>query len=178
MSNLSLQFAHHGDPSKVLEMNEVPFDFSAPVPPGCVRVRIHARAINPADLLFVEGLYDSSVGDQIEAGRKQTGGSESSGVVLAVGEGVTSVAVGHRVYANSAMPATRTWALVADVAAKNVIPLPDPVSFEAGAQLLVNPLTAIGFLETMKETGLVSVFVTFFLFSFVVLCRWRETPSA
>ena len=175
MSNLSLQFAKHGNPRTALALNEVPFDASSPPEPGHVRVRVHARAVNPADLLFVEGIYGNNVGDQIQQGRPQTGGSECAGVVAAVGAGVASVAVGQRVYANGSFPATRTWALFADVPERAVVPLPPQVSFESGAQLLVNPLTAIGFLETMKESGLVSG-MFFFCLGFVPFsfsCRWR-----
>jgi NADPH:quinone reductase-like Zn-dependent oxidoreductase len=35
-----------------------------------------------------------------------------------------------------------------------LVPLPDQVSFSDAAQLLVNPMTALGFLETMVNDGL------------------------
>ncbi len=163
--NPSLQFVKHGDPAKVLQLAQVPLE--AGPAPGFVRVEIKARAVNPADLLFVEGVYGKEVGDQIKLGKAQTGGSECSGVVSAVGEGVTNVAVGQRVYAGTGFPATRAWALHCDARAAAVVPLPPQVSFESGAQLLVNPMTAIGFLETMKADGLVralSSFSSFFFF--------------
>lgn len=112
--------------------------------------------MNPADVLFVQGLYDNLVGDRLQAGEKfQTGGSEASGVIVALGEGVAQhLKVGQRVYAGSTAPRTRAWARFMDVEASSVVPIPDSVSFASAAQLLINPLTAIGFLETMVADGL------------------------
>lgn len=110
-------------------------------------MQLKARVINPADVLFIQGLYGRMVGDQIQEGKIQTGGTEGSGVIVAIGEGVVNVRVGQRVYISSPSPVTRIWSEFADVPALYAVPLPDAVDFASGAQLLVNPLTAIGFLE-------------------------------
>jgi NADPH2:quinone reductase len=78
-----------GDP-RSLELRSV----ATPQPVrGEVRVRVHATAVNRADLLFVRGRYvlsaDATPG---------VPGLEIAGVVDAVGEGVTEHAVGHRVF--------------------------------------------------------------------------------
>lgn len=155
MSNLSLQFgSHNSDVFSVLALHDAPLP--AEVPAGSVRVEIKARAINPADIFFVQGLYDRMVGDQLAAGKPfQTGGSEGSGVIVALGAGAPAhLKVGQRVYVNASFPNTRIWANYVDAAGASVVPIPDNVSFSSAAQLLVNPLTAIGFLDTMVEDGL------------------------
>lgn len=152
---LVLQFDKHGDPTKVLSLVRVPL---APVPAKHVRVRVAARAVNPADVLFVEGLYDRQIGDQIVSGFSQPGGSECAGVVSALGEGATKFRVGQRLYVNTGFPRTRAWSEFVDVPEEGgvAVPLPDAVSFEHGCQLLVNPLTALGFLDTLIADGLVA----------------------
>ncbi len=109
-------------------------------PAGHVRVRMVARPINPADLLFIRGVYGGQVGSKIVQGLPQPAGSEGAGVVVAVGEGVTTIPVGLRVYAPSLMPDTGTWSTFRDVnvaAGAFLVPLPDAVSFSAGCQLFV-----------------------------------------
>ncbi|MEM8609912.1 MAG: NADPH:quinone oxidoreductase family protein [Myxococcota bacterium] len=93
---------------------------------GAGEVGIEARAIgcNFFDTLITQGKY------QIKPELPFSPGAEVSGVVYAVGEGVTEVAPGHRV--NALLP---YGAFASDVVAPadRVFPIPDAVSFEDAA---------------------------------------------
>jgi len=75
---------------EVLEMRDVP----TPVPSrGEVRVRIHATAVNRADLLQRLGMYPAPPGSP-----KDIPGIEIAGEVDALGEDVTEWSPGDRVF--------------------------------------------------------------------------------
>lgn len=79
----------HGDPAKVIEIIEE----DDPIPgPGEVRIRNHVMTINPADLLSIEGRYGAK-----PITLPTTPGVGAYGIVDAVGEGVTLLAVGDAV---------------------------------------------------------------------------------
>jgi len=64
------------------------------VRPGQVKVAVEAAGVNYVDALFVEGRY------QIKPNPPFTPGSEVAGVVVELGEGVTSLNLGDRVLAS------------------------------------------------------------------------------
>ncbi len=73
----------------VLTLAEVP----DPQPgPGQVRVRVHAAGINPVETYIRTGTY------AFKPPLPYTPGSDAAGVVDALGDGVTGLAVGDRVY--------------------------------------------------------------------------------
>src|SRR5579859_7596900 len=75
---------------EVLELRDVP----TPVPSrGEVRVRVHATAVNRADLLQRIGVYPAPPDAPADIP-----GLEFAGEVDAVGEGVSELAVGDRVF--------------------------------------------------------------------------------
>ncbi|WP_394999256.1 alcohol dehydrogenase catalytic domain-containing protein, partial [Sphingomonas sp.] len=77
---------------ETLTVDELP----DPVPgPGQLLVRVRAAAINYPDVLIIEDKY------QFKPPRPFAPGSEISGVVKEIGEGVTNVKVGDRVLANT-----------------------------------------------------------------------------
>ena len=77
-----------GHPSRVLRLE----DIVAPEPgPERVRVRVEATNVNFADILVCQGVYQDRPGVPL------TPGTECCGIVEAVGDGVTGVAVGQRV---------------------------------------------------------------------------------
>lgn len=110
---------------ETLTLDEV----ESPVPgPGQVRLRIKACSINYPDVLIIQDLY------QFKPARPFAPGGEAAGVVDALGEGVTRLKVGDRVIAmlgNGGL----SEELLAD--AGRLFPLPDNVSFEVGASLLM-----------------------------------------
>lgn len=100
--------------------------------PGEVRVRHHAVGLNYIDTYHRSGLYPVPLPSGI--------GQEAAGVVEAVGEGVTEVAPGDRVaYAGGPLGA---YAEVRNLPANVLVKLPDAISFEQGAAMMLQGLTA------------------------------------
>jgi NADPH2:quinone reductase len=99
--------------------------------PGEARVRHEAIGVNFIDVYFRTGLYPSTLPTGL--------GSEGAGVVEAIGDGVTEVKVGDRVaYAggpNGAYAESRI------IPASRLLRLPDDVSFETGAAMMLQGLT-------------------------------------
>jgi NADPH:quinone reductase-like Zn-dependent oxidoreductase len=132
----ALTFERPGNPQEVLKLTTVP----SPAPgPGQVRLRVTHRSINPSDLYCVQGVYP------IQPTLPGSPGFEGAGVVDAVGEGVTGIAVGQRAIAATGLPGT--WADQLVLPAQGIVPIPDAVSDQDGAQLLANPMTAWALLE-------------------------------
>jgi len=104
-------------------------------PPGAgeVQVVLKATAIGFPDLLMTKGGY------QFKPDLPFVPGHEGAGVVIALGEGVSDIALGDHVIvaAPTGLCATR-----ANVTASTVRPLPDALSFEEGAALMSAYLTA------------------------------------
>ena len=99
--------------------------------PGQVRVRHHACGLNFIDIYQRSGVYPLPL--------PVTLGMEAAGVVEAVGEGVTHVAAGDRVAYASAPPGAYCTARVMN--AVHVCKLPDSISFETGAAMMLKGLT-------------------------------------
>jgi NADPH2:quinone reductase len=74
-------------------------------------------------------------------------GSESVGVVEAIGPGVDTVEVGQRVVT---VLVTGTWQELVVVAASQVVVVPDQLSDSSACQMITNPLTA---LLLVRESG-------------------------
>ena len=123
-----IRFHRNGGP-EVLQFEAV----EPPAPaPGEVRLRQHAVGLNYIDTYHRGGLYPVSLPSGI--------GQEGAGVVEAVGEGVTEVAVGDRVaYAGGPLGA---YAEVRNIGAGLLVRLPDAISFEEGAAMMMQGLTA------------------------------------
>ena len=84
----ALRLHHFGAPSDVLRLEDAPI----PVPgPNRVRIRVYACALNPADRAICAGFFFGGV---LPRGI----GLDVSGIVDAVGEGVTNAEVGDRVF--------------------------------------------------------------------------------
>lgn len=127
----AVRFAEFGDPARVLGVEMV----ATPRPgPGEVVLRMRARPVNPSDLSVVRGRYG-----ELPA-LPATPGLEGMGEVESLGEGVDPALAGQRVVPLGVSPGT--WAERLAVPAGALVPVPDGVSDEAAAQLVVNPLTA------------------------------------
>jgi NADPH:quinone reductase-like Zn-dependent oxidoreductase len=115
---------------EVLQVQERP---DPPVGPGEVRIAVKAAGINFADTAARVGVYP-------DAPKPPTVlGYEVSGEVESVGEGVDSPAVGDRVVAGVRFGG---YAELVTVPADQVLPLADRLSFEQGAAIPVNYVTA------------------------------------
>jgi NADPH2:quinone reductase len=113
-------------PPEVMKLKEVP----TPKPgKGQVLVRIKAAGVNPADTYMRTGTY------AIKPPLPYTPGSDGAGVIEEVGEGVTKVKVGDRVYV--ARSVSGTYAEYALALESQVHPLPERVSFSQGAGVYV-----------------------------------------
>lgn len=107
---------------------------------GEVRIRVHALGLNRAEVMFRTGNYTEM--PQFPARI----GSEASGIVEAVGSGVTQFKVGDRV---STFPgfSMNKYGVAADIAivpANHVVKLTEALSFEEGAAIWTQYLTAYG----------------------------------
>ena len=124
---LAIQAAHAGGP-EVLEAIEAPM----PEPgPGQIRVRHKAIGLNFIDTYQRSGLYPMTYPVVL--------GQEASGLVDAVGKGVTRFRAGDRVaYAGQ----TGAYSEFHVVAAARVVPLPASVSFEDAAAAMLKGMTA------------------------------------
>ena len=126
----------HGGP-EVLQVEERP---DPVVGPGQVRVAVKASGINFADLMARSGIYPDA------PPLPSVVGYEVAGEVESVGEGVVEFAVGDRVIAGTRFGG---YAELVSVDAGQVLPLPDALSFEQGAAIVVNYATAYAGLVMM-----------------------------
>src|SRR3954453_314916 len=95
--------------------------------PGKVVVAVRAAGVNYVDGLFVQGK------DQIKPPRPFTPGGEVAGDVVAVGDGVTTVALGDRVLA---MPWLGGFASHVELPAGGVVPIPGDLTYGQAAALV------------------------------------------
>lgn len=103
-------------------------DVDLPDPgPGEVRIRSTAVGLNFIDVYQRTGLYQLKLPSGL--------GTESVGVVEALGEGVTDVAVGDRV--GTFGPTIGSYATHRNVLAENLIKLPDSVDDRTAAAILL-----------------------------------------
>ena len=99
--------------------------------PGQVRIRHHACGLNFIDVYQRTGLYPLALPHAL--------GMEAAGVIEAVGEGVTHLKVGDRAAYTSQPPGSYAEARV--MPAAQVCPLPDGISFEEGAAMMLKGMT-------------------------------------
>jgi NADPH2:quinone reductase len=110
---------------ETLMLEEIP----EPVPGrGEVRIKVRAVGVNFPDLLIIQDLY------QIKPPRPFAPGGELSGVVEALGEGVTTLKVGDRVLVS---PVRSAMAEKAIGNANNCWKIPDSMPFDEAAALLL-----------------------------------------
>jgi len=126
----AIRVSAYGGP-EVLKLDEVP----APQPgPGQVLVRNHAVGVNPVDT-YLRANVDNR-GPKLP----YTPGTDSAGVVEAVGAGVTGVAKGDRVYVGGTLSGAYAELTLCEVT--HVHPLPANVTFAQGAAMNIPYATA------------------------------------
>lgn len=133
-----------------------------------VVIAVEAAPINPSDLALLFGPADLAAATyepgrilapmpeaamramQGRVGEAMAVGNEGAGTVIAAGsDPYAQSLIGRRVAcAPGAMYATHALAK-----ANGCMPLPEAISAEQGAGAFVNPLTALGFVETMRRDG-------------------------
>ncbi|CAI3799132.1 Quinone oxidoreductase 1 [Pseudomonas sp. MM221] len=102
--------------------------------PGQVRLRHVAVGLNYADTYFRNGTYPIPLANGM--------GVEASGVVQAVGEGVSHVAVGDRVTYTGFMNTLGAYSTERLILAAPLIKLPETIAFETAAAMTMRGLTA------------------------------------
>src|ERR1043165_10288902 len=112
-----------------LRVDEVP---TPSVGAGHVRIDVRAAGVNFPDILQTRGQY------QFKPATPFSPGGEVSGVIGAIGDGVTSVKVGDRVAATMIYGAYAEQGVVPEFAA---VKIPDNVSFEVAAATLLTYAT-------------------------------------
>lgn len=119
----------HGGPN-VLQVRETP----DPEPKkGEIKIRVKAAGLNFAEVTARQGLYPDAPKPPCVVGY------EGAGLVEKLGEGVSGPALGTRVLFMSRFGGMSD---VVSVPAAHVVPIPDAMSFEVGAAIPVNYLTA------------------------------------
>ena len=99
--------------------------------PGQIRIRHHAVGLNFIDVYQRSGLYPMTLPAAL--------GMEAAGIVEAVGEGVTHLKPGDRAAYAAQPPGAYCEARV--MPAAQVCPLPEGISFDEGAAMMLKGLT-------------------------------------
>jgi len=144
------RIVHHelGQPEQVLRVEDGPSDSLGP---DQVRIRVSYAPIHPGDLLGVAGSPAFGTPPTIGSGGRIPG-FEGAGVVSDVGARVDpslGLKQGLRV---AFFPAPGSWRDEVVVPAGSVVPLPDSIPDEIGAQMLINTATAITAIRTAHES--------------------------
>ena len=125
-----------GPAADVLTFGEMP---TPPAGPGEVRVRLEASGVNPADIYRRAGMYRG-----MEFARVIPN-SDGAGTIDQIGEGVTRLKLGQRVWLFNGQRNGRAFGTAAEyivLAEHLVTPLPDQLSFAEGATLGIPCMTA------------------------------------
>ena len=137
--------------------------------PGEIRIRHKAVGLNYIDVYHRNGSYPLPLPARL--------GMEGAGIVEAVGEGVTHLAVGDRAAYASQPPGAYCTARV--MPARCVVRLPDAIDFETGAAMMLKGLTAQYLLRrTLPQGGLAAGdFVLFHAAAGgvgLIACQWAK----
>lgn len=122
---------HRTGGPEVLEIEQVEVGDPGP---GQVRLRHAAVGLNYADTYFRNGTYPMP----LPAGM----GVEAAGVVEAIGEGVTNIAVGDRVTYTGFLNTLGAYSTERLIAAAPLIRLPESIGFETAAAMTMRGLTS------------------------------------
>ncbi|MEW9304295.1 quinone oxidoreductase family protein [Labrys neptuniae] len=158
---------HQTGGPEVLTYEEV----ATPLPaPGEVLIRQHACGVNYIDTYYRSGLYKAP-------SLPFTLGAEGAGEVVAVGEGVTEFKPGDRVaYAG----AIGSYAAERTYPANRLVPLPDAISYEQAAGMMLKGMTAQYLIRrTFKVTTGQTVLVHAAAGGVgLILCQWAKALGA
>jgi NADPH:quinone reductase len=119
----------HGGP-EVLGIEDV--ELAAPGPDEA-RIRHHAIGINYIDIYFRSGLYPAPNGLPLIPG------NEGAGVVVSVGSNVSTLKAGDRIAYAATIGA---YCEERNIAADRLVKLPDSISFETAAAMMLKGMTA------------------------------------
>ncbi|NNU45341.1 quinone oxidoreductase family protein [Ramlibacter montanisoli] len=135
----AVQIRQHGGPEQ-MELADVQVGDPGP---GEIRIRHKAVGLNFIDVYHRTGLYQLPM--------PATLGMEGSGIVEAVGQGVTHLKAGDRAAYASQPPGS--YSEVRVMPAKTVCKLPDAIDFDTGAAMMLKGLTAQYLLKRTQPQG-------------------------
>jgi NADPH2:quinone reductase len=161
----AVRLHRYGGP-EVLQVDDI--DIGAPGP-GQVRLRQHAIGLNYVDVYNRIGLYPSTL--------PLIPGSEAAGEVVAVGPGVTAFKPGDRVAYGTAIGAYAEERLIP---AEKLVRLPDAISYEVGAAMMLKGLTAQYLLRRTFRVAPGHVILVHAAAGGVglILCQWAKALGA
>lgn len=132
----TIYFNNIGDPKEVLEIGNI---MNLEPNENEVRIKVLASPINPADILFVNGVY------RIKPILPQIAGLEGVGIVDKVGKNV-SIPLKSLV----SFRYKGAWAEYTIIPLEKIIKLPKDFPIEKASQFSLNPVTAYGLLDESK----------------------------
>ncbi len=134
----AIMCSKHGDPSEVCEC----VDISNPgnPKPNEINVQMLASAINPADLLAIEGLYPSPPLPAIV-------GVEGVGIIRSIGSKVDKLSCGNIILVLN----RHNWVEYQNIPVDQVVKLPDEIDPHQAAQMKANPPTAMTMLKKYEN---------------------------
>lgn len=161
----SIRIHNHGGPD-VMQLEDV--DIGAPAA-GQVKLRHRAIGLNFIDVYFRNGLYKQPL--------PFTPGNEGAGDVIAVGEGVDDFKIGDRVAYCSAIGSYCEERLINTA---TLVKLPDAISYETGAAMMLKGLTAQ---YLLRQTYKVQPGDTILMHAAaggvgLILCQWAKALGA
>src|SRR3954452_3983159 len=135
----AIRIEQHGGPEQMKVVDVTVGDAG----PGEIRIRHKAVGLNFIDVYQRTGLYQLPMPAAL--------GMEASGIVEAVGPGVTHLKAGDRAAYASNPPGS--YCEVRVMPAKNVCKLPDAIDFDTGAAMMLKGLTAQYLLKRTQPQG-------------------------
>jgi NADPH:quinone reductase-like Zn-dependent oxidoreductase len=170
MDRLNYYFSFVALPAKYLVMQKIPkrmraivqnsigskleiVEIDTPSPQkGQVLVKMHYASINPSDLSLLQGTFKNKPNYPIIPG------IEGSGIVVANGSGILpKLRLGKRVSCTSTEGFGGSWAEYMLTSAMHVIPIDKSIGLEQATSLIVNPLTALAFIDIAKKNNAKSI---------------------
>ncbi len=146
-------------------------DVELPPPgPGEARIRHHAIGVNYLDVYYRSGFYPAPP-------LPFTPGSEGAGEVVAVGEAVKDFKPGDRIAYASTLG---SYAEERNVAARHLVKLPEAISYESGAAMMLKGLTAQYLLRQTYRVQKGDVILVHAAAGGVgqILCQWGKALGA
>jgi NADPH2:quinone reductase len=147
-------------------------DADIPAPgQGQIKMKNHATGINFIDTYFRSGAYPSPVGMPFIPG------NESAGEVIAVGPGVSDLKVGDRV---TCVGPLGGYALERLVPAERVVKLPDNITYEQAAAMMLKGMTVQYLLNRTFKVGKGTTLLMHAAAGGVglILCQWANHLGA
>ncbi len=121
-----------------------------PVPdiePGKIRIRVHAAAVNPADVKLRQGMFDSVAPLKFP----QVLGYDVAGIIDGIGDNVSGLFMGERVFAMLDMLQRGAYAEYVLVPAGDAVLIPAALDFATAVAIPTGGLTGVQMIEEYAQ---------------------------